>query len=277
MFCGSPTWRRWKSAPAGNSSVSVSSPRRVGVASVRRLATGIERSRTASRMLRSHASVTCSSSTCGAARRQVRREAARRAERSPTAAAGGRRLRSGVRAAPGARGLEQLDAMCERLAREIRVRPGHLHDRQLERKSRVGALPHVLDGDREEVDEPQHGRLGELVRLLAKELLRLLGHRKRVGDVAHVLDEQQVPQVLEEVGDERGRDPGPAPRAPRGRGARRPCRGRRPCRRAAGATPRRRLRRAGERTGRRSSCSSRRRAGRASRRRRGRSHERSAR
>ena len=42
MFCGSATWRRWKSAPAGNSSVSVSSARPVGVASVSRLATGIE-------------------------------------------------------------------------------------------------------------------------------------------------------------------------------------------------------------------------------------------
>ena len=66
MFCGSATWRRWKSAPAGNSSVSVSSASPVGLASVRRLATGIERSRTASRMPRSQASVTCSSSTGGA-------------------------------------------------------------------------------------------------------------------------------------------------------------------------------------------------------------------
>ncbi len=92
--------------------------------------------------------------------------------------------------------------MCERLAREVRVRPRHLHERELERKPRVGALPRVLDGDREEVDEPQDGRLGKLVRLLAQELLRLLGDGERVGDVAHVLDEQQVPEMLEQVGDE---------------------------------------------------------------------------
>ena len=66
MFCGSAIWRRWKSAPAGNSSVRVSPASSVGVASVRRLAMGIERSRTASTMLRCHASATCSSSIEGA-------------------------------------------------------------------------------------------------------------------------------------------------------------------------------------------------------------------
>ena len=95
--------------------------------------------------------------------------------------------------------LEQLDAMCERLAREIGVRSRHLHDRELERQARVAALARVVDRDREQVDESQHGRLRKLVRLLAQELLRLLGDRKRLRHVAHVLDEQQVAEVLEQV------------------------------------------------------------------------------
>src|SRR4029453_5198179 len=65
MLVGSPIWRRWKSAPAGNSSVRVSPASSVGVASSSRLATGIERSRTASTMLRCQASATCSSSRPG--------------------------------------------------------------------------------------------------------------------------------------------------------------------------------------------------------------------
>ena len=199
MFCGSATWRRWKSAPAGNSSVSVSSPRCVGRASVRRLATGIERSRTASRMLRSHASVTCSSSTGGASARL----SGRGVGIAPIGVRGRRGSLSDGRVSDArcAR-LEQLDAVRERLAREVGVRSRHLHERELERKPRVGALSRVLDRDGEEVDQPQDGRLGELVRLLAEELLRLLGDRQRVGDVAHVLHEQQMAEVLEEVGDE---------------------------------------------------------------------------
>ena len=42
----------------------------------------------------------------------------------------------------------------------------------------------------------------QLVRLLAQPLARLLGDRQRVGHLAHVLDEQQVAEVLEQVGDE---------------------------------------------------------------------------
>ena len=80
----------------------------------------------------------------------------------------------GVRAA-----LEELDAVCERLAREVRVRARDLDDRELEREARVAALAHVLDRHREQVDESQDGRLRKLVRLLAEELLRLLGHRQR--------------------------------------------------------------------------------------------------
>ena len=56
--------------------------------------------------------------------------------------------------------------------------------------------------DCEEVDEAQNRRLRELVRLLAQELLRVVRDGQRLGDVAHVLHEEQVPQVLEQVGDE---------------------------------------------------------------------------
>ena len=92
--------------------------------------------------------------------------------------------------------------MREGLAREISVRSRDLDDGELEREARVSALARVLDCDCEEVDEPQDGRLRELVRLLAKKLLRLLGHRQRVRDVPHVLDEKQVAEMLEEVVDE---------------------------------------------------------------------------
>ena len=82
------------------------------------------------------------------------------------------------------------------------MRSRHLDDRELERQPRVASLTHVLDRDGEQIDEPQNRRLGELVRLLAQELLGLLGHRERLRNVAHVLDEQEVAQVLEQVVDE---------------------------------------------------------------------------
>ena len=52
------------------------------------------------------------------------------------------------------------------LAFEVGGRARHLDERELERKARVAALAHVLDGDREQVAEPEHGRLAELVGLL---------------------------------------------------------------------------------------------------------------
>ena len=54
--------------------------------------------------------------------------------------------------------------------------PRHLHERELERQARVAALAHVVDRDREQVDQPQDRRLAELVRLRAQPLARLLGH-----------------------------------------------------------------------------------------------------
>ena len=57
--------------------------------------------------------------------------------------------------------------MRQRLAREVGGGPGHLHEGELERKPGVRALTDVLDGDREEVDEPEHRGLRQLVRLLA--------------------------------------------------------------------------------------------------------------
>ena len=92
--------------------------------------------------------------------------------------------------------------MRQRLPREVGLRSGDLHDRELERKARVGSLADVVHGDREEVDEPQDGGLGQLVRLLAQELLRVVGDGERLGHVPHVLDEEQMAQVLEQVRDE---------------------------------------------------------------------------
>ena len=80
--------------------------------------------------------------------------------------------------------------------------PRHLHERELERQARVAALADVVDGDVEQVDEPQHLGLAELVGLRAQPLARFRGDRERVGHLAHVLDEQQVAQVLEQVVDE---------------------------------------------------------------------------
>ena len=98
--------------------------------------------------------------------------------------------------------LELLEPERDRLARQVGAGPRHLDERELERQPRVAALAHVLDRDGEQVAEPQHRRLAELVRLRAQPLARLLGHRQRVGHLADVLDEQQVAQVLEQVGDE---------------------------------------------------------------------------
>ena len=98
--------------------------------------------------------------------------------------------------------LQQLDAVRERLAGEVGGRARHLDERELERQAGIAALAHVVDGHGQQVAEPQHDTFAELVRLGAQPLPRLLGHRQRVGHLAHVLDEEQVPQVLEEVGDE---------------------------------------------------------------------------
>ena len=98
--------------------------------------------------------------------------------------------------------LELLQPVCRGLARQIRRGSRHLDERELERQPRIGALPHVLDGDRQQVAEAQHGRFSELVRLLAQPLANLFGDRQRFRYVPHVLHEQQVAEVLEEVGDE---------------------------------------------------------------------------
>ena len=92
--------------------------------------------------------------------------------------------------------------MRQRLPREVGLRPGDLHDGELEGEARVGSLTDVVHGDCEEVDEPQDGGLGQLVRLLAQELLRVVGDGERLGHVPHVLDEEQMAQVLEQVRDE---------------------------------------------------------------------------
>ena len=47
--------------------------------------------------------------------------------------------------------------------------------------------------------EPHDGGLRKLVRLLAQPIARLLGERQRVGHVAHVLHQQQLAEMLEEL------------------------------------------------------------------------------
>ena len=77
--------------------------------------------------------------------------------------------------------LEQLDPMRERLALQVGLRARHLHERELERKPRVPALAHVVDGDREEVDQTEDGRLRKLVCLLPQAIAGLLGHGSESG------------------------------------------------------------------------------------------------
>ena len=86
--------------------------------------------------------------------------------------------------------------------RQVGARPRHLDERELEGQAGIAALAHVVDGDREQVAEPQHGRLADLVRLRAQPVARLVRHRHPVRHLAEVLDEQEVAQVLEQVGDE---------------------------------------------------------------------------
>ena len=98
--------------------------------------------------------------------------------------------------------LEHLEPVRERIAGEVGLRAGDLDERELERQPRIAALAHVVDGDREQVDQAQHGRLGQLVRLLAEALARLLGDGQRLGHVADVLHEQQLAEMLDQLDDE---------------------------------------------------------------------------
>ena len=98
--------------------------------------------------------------------------------------------------------LELLEAVRDRLALEVGGGPGHLDERELEREPRVAALAHVVDGDREQIAETENRGLAQLVRLSAQAVPGLVGQRQRVGHLAHVLDEEDMPQVLEEVCDQ---------------------------------------------------------------------------
>ena len=89
--------------------------------------------------------------------------------------------------------------MDKRLAGEIGLRTRHLDERELERQPRIAALSLVLEHDREQVDQAQHRGLGQLVRLLPQPVPRLLRERQRLGHVTEVLDEQELPEVLEEL------------------------------------------------------------------------------
>ena len=189
---------------------------------------------TAGRTVRCQASWSCSSSSDGGSAGGLGR-------RLPACSLGRCRL-GDCRLGAGAAGRAARCSSCssaegERLAREVRAGPRHLDERELERQARVAALAHVVDGDGEQVAEPQHGRLAELVRLRAQPLARLLGDRQRLGHLAHVLDEHQVAQVLEQVGDEPAEILALLRELLDERRARRPCRGRRRGRRGGRAPP----------------------------------------
>ncbi|MBA3375002.1 MAG: hypothetical protein H0U00_04185 [Actinobacteria bacterium] len=170
------------------------------------LATGIERSRTVSTI------VPCVGHLLELDRTGLGLPGSRRRRLRCRCLADGRCGSRGRLSTRGDPALEQFDAVRERLAGQVGVRPRHLHERELEREPRVAALAQVLDGYSEEIDQPEHGRLGKRIRLLAQELLRLLRDGQGLGHVAHVLHQQEVPQVLEQIG-LRGA-PGPAPDRP---------------------------------------------------------------
>ena len=98
--------------------------------------------------------------------------------------------------------LELLEPVGEGLAGQVAAGAGHLHERELERQAWVAALAHVLDGHGQQVDQPDHGRFAELIRLRAEPLAGLLGDGQRVRHLAHVLHEHQMTQMLEQVDDE---------------------------------------------------------------------------
>ena len=205
-------------AAGANSIVSVSPLISTGRASTRSVEIGIERSRTASTTSRCQASRSWSSSSGGRRRRAApvprrRAVAAAAARRRRRSRGGGRRrrpaLRRGSRVAtagaapmPVRPRLEQLEPMRERLARQVGLWARHLDERELERQARVATLAHVVDGEREEVDQAEHRRLGQLVRLLAEALARLLGDGQRLRHVADVLHEQELAEMLDQVDDE---------------------------------------------------------------------------
>src|SRR5262245_3572318 len=98
--------------------------------------------------------------------------------------------------------LEQPEAVCQGLLREVGAGARYLHERELEREARVAALAHVLHGHGEEVAEAQHSRLRELVRLGQELLAGFLGDWDGLRHRAEVLDEEEVAQMLEQIVDE---------------------------------------------------------------------------
>ena len=202
-FFGSSAWRRWKSAPAGNSSVSISPS---SVAGLRLAEQGRDRDRARLDGGKDRSLPGVLELVEPERRRLDRRRRGRglRCDRCRLRSACGCETGAGAGAAAAPRRalLELVDPEGQRLAGEVGAGARHLDERELERQPWVGALARVLDRDGKQVAEPQHGRRRQLVRLLAQPLARLVGDGQGVGHVAHVLDEQQVAQVLEQVGDE---------------------------------------------------------------------------
>ena len=98
--------------------------------------------------------------------------------------------------------LELLEPVRERFPGKVGPGTRDLHQGELQRQTRIAALSHVLDGDRQQVDEADDGRLAELVGLRTEPLARLVRHRERVRHLAHVLHQHEVAQMLEQVDDQ---------------------------------------------------------------------------
>ena len=140
--------------------------------------------------MRCHASCSCSSSTDGGSAVSAV-STGRRLH--------GRRLGDCPLGSAAAAAFELVEAKCQCFAGHVRRGARDLHERELERQARIAALAHVVHGHGEQVDQPHDDRRAELVRLRREPVARLLGQRQRVGHLAHVLDEHQRAQVLEQV------------------------------------------------------------------------------
>ena len=210
-FFGSSASCRWNDAVARElDRERVAGERRPGAPRAASTRSGSSVSSTAGRIVRCQASCSCSSSSdggCGS--RRLRRLVGCLCRWAVAVSGTGAWLGRGRRARAARAG--------RRATRARGPPPGRVTFTSASSSGRRGSPPWRMSSTAtaQQVDQPEHGRLAELVRLLAQPLARLLGHRQRLGHLAHVLDEHQVAQVLEQVGARAGRGPGPARRAPR--------------------------------------------------------------
>ena len=173
----------------------------------------------AERRLTSGTTASCQRSASRPASRAGAAASARRARGPGLRPAGGRgdRGRPGGRGAPGRR--RHAAAATARIpgaaassrerrwsnASAVRSPAGRhvLHERQLERQARVGALADVVEHGAQQVDQPVDGRRLEPLGLAREPGPLVVGHGRLGGQPPELLLEEDQPQVGEEVGDER--------------------------------------------------------------------------